>query len=74
MFDEEKLREKEREALEAYLGDKFSFTIPEVAKVFDRSITWTRLQVSSGKLRAIWHSGQQTITRPALIDAYLSGF
>jgi hypothetical protein len=40
MLDVEKLREVERQAIEARLGDKFgdkfAFTIPETAKAFDR--------------------------------------
>ncbi len=74
----EPVLEDDRAELEAYLsdrfGDKFSYTIPEVAKVFGKSIPWARRQCDSGLLRTIWHGGQRTISRPALIEAYLRGF
>jgi hypothetical protein len=35
-------RENERRELEAYLPDKVAFSLPETAKILNRSIHWAR--------------------------------
>jgi hypothetical protein len=73
MLDTVKMREKEREALEAYLGDQFSFTVPETAKIMNRSAKWVRKQARAGKLRAVWLDKQQIIMRPTIVSALMEG-
>ena len=68
-----KMRGNEREALEAYLGDQFSFTVPEAAKIMNRSAKWVRKQARAGKLRAVWLDKQQIIMRPTIVLALMEG-
>jgi hypothetical protein len=68
------MRGNEREALEAYLGDQFSFTVPEAAKIMNRSAKWVRKQARTGKLRAVWLNKQQIIMRPTIVLALMEGF
>jgi hypothetical protein len=73
MLDEEKLRESELKAIEAHLGDKFTFSLTETAKIFNRSIKWTRRKVDSGKLRTVRLDGREIVLRPTLISAFRDG-
>ena len=40
MLDEKKMHEREREMLDAYLGDSFTFSVSETAKILKRSRKW----------------------------------
>jgi hypothetical protein len=70
---ESELKELERKAIEARLGDQLSFTVTQTARILNRSNEWTRQKVNSGKLRAVWLDGKRTISRFTIIDAYLEG-
>jgi hypothetical protein len=65
--------ENELKALEAYLGDKVTFTLPEAAKIFGRSIGWARKHAIDGKLKTVWIGGQRRITRPAILEILTRG-
>jgi hypothetical protein len=73
MLDTVKMREKEREALEAYLGDQFAFTVPETAKALNRSAKWMHQKIRAGKLRTVWLDKQQMILRPTIVVALMDG-
>jgi arsenate reductase-like glutaredoxin family protein len=74
MREEERLREEELQAIEAYLGDQFSFSVRETAKVFNRSTKWVLAKTNSGQLKAVWLDGQRIITRPTIVAALREGF
>jgi hypothetical protein len=69
MLDEEKLLE----AIEAHLGDKFSFSLTETSKILNRSTKWTRRKIDSGKLRTVRLDGREIVLRPTLISAFQDG-
>jgi hypothetical protein len=76
--DAEKRREdaekrRELEAIEAYLGERFAFSLPQAAQALSRSTTWARQKARSGKLKTVWLDGQQIVIRPTLVSAYLDG-
>ena len=68
-----KTRENEREALENYLGDQIAFTVPEAARILNRSPKWVRQKARAGKLKAVWLDRQQTILRPTILAALTDG-
>jgi hypothetical protein len=74
MREEERLREEELQAIEAYLGDKFSFSVRETAKVFNRSTKWVLAKTNSGQLKAVWLDGQRNIIRPTIVAGLWKGF
>jgi hypothetical protein len=69
MLDEEKLLK----AIEAHLGDKFSFSLTETSKILNRSTKWTRRKIDSGKLRTVRLDGREIVLRPTLISAFQDG-
>jgi hypothetical protein len=71
MLNTEKL--KEREALEAYLGDQIIFSVPQTAKILNKSIRWVLEKTSNGKLRSVWLDGRKGINRVVLIEAITEG-
>ncbi len=73
MFNEEKMREQEREAIKAHLGDTFAFSVPEAAKKLNRSRNWAYEKVLSGKLRSVWLDGHRVILAPTLAAALEDG-
>jgi hypothetical protein len=72
MFSED-AGETELKAIEAYLGDKVAFSLPETAKILGRSVRWAREKTAAGKLRSVWVGGQRRVTRPAILKALTEG-
>jgi hypothetical protein len=68
MLDEDEVR-----ALEACLGDKVAFSLPQTAKILGRSIYWTRRKTADGKLKSATLGGHRVATRPTLIKALTEG-
>ena len=73
MLNTEKLKEREREALEAYLGDQIVFSVSETAKILNKSVRWVLEKTSNGKLRSVWLDGRKGINRAVLIEAITEG-
>jgi hypothetical protein len=71
--DEDAERRRELEAIEAHLGDRFTFSLPQAARALNRSTTWARQKARNGKLKTIWLDGQQIVIRPTLVSAYRNG-
>jgi hypothetical protein len=65
--------ENELKALEACLGDRVAFSIPETAKILRRSVRWARQKAAEGKLKSALVGGQRRITRPTIIKALTEG-
>jgi hypothetical protein len=60
-------------AVEACLGDKVAFSLPETAKILGRSVRWARQKTADGKLRSVWVGGQRRVTRPTIVKALMEG-
>jgi hypothetical protein len=73
MLNDERRRANELKAIEAYLGDRFAFSLPETAKILNRSTKWARQKANNGKLRAVWLDGQRCVIRPVIISALTEG-
>jgi hypothetical protein len=73
MLNTEKLKERERDALEGYLGDQIVFTVPQTAKILNKSIRWVLEKTSNGKLRFVWLDGRKGINRAVLLEAIMEG-
>jgi excisionase family DNA binding protein len=65
--------ENELKAIEAALGDKIAFSIPETAKILGRSVRWARQKAANGKLRSAMVGAQRRVTRPEVIRALTEG-
>jgi hypothetical protein len=65
--------ENDLKALEACLGDRVAFSLPETAKILGRSVRWARQKAADGKLRSVWVGGQRRVTRPAILKALTEG-
>ena len=63
----------EQKAVEACLGDKVAFSLPETAKILGRSVRWARQKTADGKLRSVWVGGQRRVTRPTIVKALTEG-
>ncbi len=66
-------RENERKALEAYLPDKVAFSLPETAKILNRSVHWAREEAASGKLKSVRIGATVRVTRPVIVAALMEG-
>jgi hypothetical protein len=73
MLNEDAERENERKELEAYLPDKVAFSLPETAKILNRSIHWAREKAASGKLKSVRIGATVRVTRPVIIAALMEG-
>ena len=71
--DVEKQRENERKAIEACLPDRVAFSLPETAKILNRSVHWARQKTASGKLKSVRIGATLRVTRPVLVEALLQG-
>ena len=60
----------EQKAVEACLGDKVAFSVPETAKILGRSVRLARQKTADGKLR--WGAGVDTNIEIASVRAVLS--
>ena len=60
------LNEDELKALEACLGDRVAFSLPETAKILGRSVRWARQKAADGKLKSALVGGQRRVTRPTI--------
>jgi hypothetical protein len=69
----EEARENERRAIEACLGDRIAFSLPETAKILGRSVRWARQKAAQGKLRSAMVGGQRRVSRPTIINALQDG-
>ena len=65
--------ENELKAIEAYLGDKLAFSLPETAKILRRSVRWARQKAANGNLKSALVGGQRRVTRPTIIKALTEG-
>ena len=65
--------ENELKAIEAYLGDKLAFSLPETAKILGRSVRWARQKAANGHLKSALVGGQRRVTRPTIIKALTEG-
>jgi hypothetical protein len=72
MFDKD-AENSELRAIEACLGDKVAFSLPETAKILGRSVRWARQKTADGKLRSVWVGEQRRVTRPTLVKALTEG-
>jgi hypothetical protein len=63
----------ELQAIEACLGDKVAFSLPETAKILGRSVRWARQKAANGALRSVWIGGQKRVTRPTIVKALTEG-
>jgi hypothetical protein len=72
MFDKD-TDNSELRAIEACLGDKVAFSLPETAKILGRSVRWARQKTADGKLRSVWVGGQRRVTRPTIVKALTQG-
>jgi hypothetical protein len=71
---EEELKEAERRGLERYFKeDQLIFTVPQTAKILNRTTWWVRKKMQAGKLRAVRLDGRNCVNRAALISAMVDG-
>ena len=49
------------------------FSVPQTAKILNKSIRWVLEKTSNGKLRSVWLDGRKGINRVVLIEAITEG-
>jgi hypothetical protein len=69
----EDVDENDLKAIEAYLGDKLAFSLPETAKILGRSVRWARQKAANGNLKSALVGGQRRVTRSTIIKALTEG-
>jgi hypothetical protein len=72
MLDEE-ARATELKEIEACLGDKVAFSLPETARIFGRSVRWARQRTADGKLKSVFVGRHRRVMRPIIVKALTEG-
>jgi hypothetical protein len=70
---EKRLEDELKAAIEARLGERFAFSLPETARILNRCTKWATQKANSGKLRTVRLDGQRVVLRPVIVSAFLEG-